>query len=216
LIPKYMLSEMWIGLATCVLVETAPRDRRNVTVAAYMFVISQMGSVMSLMVTPLEVPNLHTHARTPTHTTVPHSYRPMHSCRRRHHRHNRYHRHYHRHHHRHHHRCRHPSLTNSIHTTTTATPSLPLPSCLSPHLTSCTFPQVLTGDLTSALLLICTGQTAATTITTTTTTTTTIAFRLLYSLITALRGDAVATPRGYNELSTITLMTLNYHLTTRQ
>jgi hypothetical protein len=48
------LGEMWVGVALAVLVELVPADVRTTAVAAYFFIISNIGGNMPLLVPPVK------------------------------------------------------------------------------------------------------------------------------------------------------------------
>ncbi|XP_032786983.2 MFS-type efflux pump MSMEG_3705 isoform X2 [Daphnia magna] len=50
LLPNYIIGEMWVGVALAVLVELVPADVRTTAVAAYFFIISNIGGNMPLLV----------------------------------------------------------------------------------------------------------------------------------------------------------------------
>ena len=49
-----ILGEMWIGITLAVLVEVVPTPLRTLGVAVYMFIISNIGGNMPLVVSPLQ------------------------------------------------------------------------------------------------------------------------------------------------------------------
>lgn len=49
-----LLGEMWVGVALAVLVELVPADVRTTAVAAYFFIISNIGGNMPLLVPPVK------------------------------------------------------------------------------------------------------------------------------------------------------------------
>ncbi|XP_046440533.1 protein spinster homolog 1-like isoform X2 [Daphnia pulex] len=54
LLPNYIIGEMWVGVALAVLVELVPADVRTTAVAAYFFIISNIGGNMPLLVPPVK------------------------------------------------------------------------------------------------------------------------------------------------------------------
>ncbi|KAK2143591.1 hypothetical protein LSH36_829g00010 [Paralvinella palmiformis] len=54
LIPGYVIGEMWIGITLAVLVEVVPTPLRTLGVAVYLFIISNIGGNMPLVVSPLQ------------------------------------------------------------------------------------------------------------------------------------------------------------------
>jgi MFS family permease len=54
LIPAYIVGEMWVGITLAVVVEVVPIPLRTTAVAVYMFVISNVGGNMPLLVPPLK------------------------------------------------------------------------------------------------------------------------------------------------------------------
>lgn len=53
-IPVYFLGEMWIGICLTVVVELIPTHVRTSAVAVYLFIISNVGGNMPLLVPPLQ------------------------------------------------------------------------------------------------------------------------------------------------------------------
>ena len=49
-----VLGEMWIGITLAVLVEVVPTPLRTLGVAVYLFIISNIGGNMPLVVSPLQ------------------------------------------------------------------------------------------------------------------------------------------------------------------
>lgn len=54
LIPKYMCSEMWMGVTLAVVLELVPVRIRATSVSVYLFAVSQIGGNSDLMVEPLQ------------------------------------------------------------------------------------------------------------------------------------------------------------------
>ncbi|XP_041370209.1 MFS-type efflux pump MSMEG_3705-like isoform X2 [Gigantopelta aegis] len=53
-IPTYIIGEMWVGVTLTVLVELVPSNIRTSAVAVYLFIISNVGGAMPLLVPPIQ------------------------------------------------------------------------------------------------------------------------------------------------------------------
>lgn len=52
-IPTYIFGEMWVGITLAVVVELVPSEIKTTAVAAYLFIISNIGGNANLLVPPL-------------------------------------------------------------------------------------------------------------------------------------------------------------------
>lgn len=54
LIPGYIIGEMWVGICLAIVVELVPTPLRTVAVAVYLFIISNIGGNLPLLVPPIQ------------------------------------------------------------------------------------------------------------------------------------------------------------------